>query len=189
EIVGGNIFALDDPELLKYPIAYFSEPGGWSPNDKEVAGFRNYFLKGGFAIFDDFGEMRGFDQGDWLNTVTQMQRVLPGYQLVRLEASHPIFHAFYDISLDVISRTYRCATTKSQARRPRSRAPSQERARRDHHGAAQAHRWPAGRDRARAALAVHGRQQSHRRRPRAREDAPHSHDGAGPRSQIFANSV
>jgi len=100
-------FALDDPELLKYPIAYFSEPGGWSPNDKEVAGFRNYFLKGGFVIFDDFGEMRGFDQGDWLNTVTQMQRVLPGYQLVRLEASHPIFHAFYDISLDVISRTYR----------------------------------------------------------------------------------
>jgi len=69
EIVGGNIFALDDPELMKYPVAYFSEPGGWQPNDKEVAGFRNYLLKGGFVIFDDFGEMRGFDQGDWLNTV------------------------------------------------------------------------------------------------------------------------
>src|SRR5207244_12281826 len=52
EIVGGNIFALDDPELMKYPVAYFSEPGGWLPNDKEVAGFRNYFLKGGFVIFD-----------------------------------------------------------------------------------------------------------------------------------------
>ena len=89
DIVGGNIFALDDPELMKYPIAYFSEPGGWSPNDKEVAGFRNYLLKGGFVIFDDFGEMRGFDQGDWLNTVTQMQRVLPGCQLIRLDASHP----------------------------------------------------------------------------------------------------
>ena len=107
DIVGGNIFALDDPELMKYPIAYFSEPGGWSPNDKEVAGFRNYLLKGGFVIFDDFGEMRGFDQGDWLNTVTQMQRVIPGVQLVRLDASHPIFHAFYDIGLDVIGRTYR----------------------------------------------------------------------------------
>ena len=107
DIVGGNIFALDDPELLKYPVAYFSEPGGWSPNDKEVEGFRNYLLKGGFVIFDDFGEMRGFDQGDWLNTVTQLQRVLPGCQLVRLDASHPIFHSFFDITLDIITRTYR----------------------------------------------------------------------------------
>ena len=107
DIVGGNIFALDDPELLKYPVAYFSEPGGWLPNDKEVAGFRNYLLKGGFVVFDDFGEMRGIDQGDWLNTVTQMQRVLPGCQFVRLEPEHPIFHSFYDISLDIINRTYR----------------------------------------------------------------------------------
>ena len=33
-----------------------SEPGGWHPNDKEIAGFRAYFLKGGFMIFDDFRE-------------------------------------------------------------------------------------------------------------------------------------
>jgi len=42
-----------------------------------------------------------------LNTVTQMQRVLPGYQLIRLDATHPIFHSFYDIGLDVIGHTYR----------------------------------------------------------------------------------
>ena len=104
---GGNIFALDDPELMKYPVAYFSEPGGWTPTDKEIAGFRDYLLKGGFVIFDDFGEQRGFGQGDWLNTVQQMQRVLPGYQIVRLEESHPIFHSFFDIKLDVIQQTYR----------------------------------------------------------------------------------
>jgi hypothetical protein len=101
DIVGGNIFALDDP------VAYFSEPGGWSPNEQEVLAFRNYLLKGGFVIFDDFGEQRGFGQGDWLNTVQQMQRVLPGYQIVRLDESHPIFHSFFDLKLDVIQQTYR----------------------------------------------------------------------------------
>jgi hypothetical protein len=108
DIVGGNIFALDDPELMKYPVAYFSEPGGWTPTDAEVAGFRSYLLKGGFVIFDDFGEQRGFGgPGEWLNTVQQMQRVLPGYQIVRLDESHPIFHSFFDIKLDIIQQTYR----------------------------------------------------------------------------------
>ena len=51
--------------------------------------------------------LRGFDTGDWLNTVTQMQRVIPGVQFVKLDPSHPIFHSFYDISLDIIQRTYR----------------------------------------------------------------------------------
>src|SRR5439155_22740305 len=45
-IVGGNIFALDDPELMKYPVGYLSEPGGWLPTESEVTGMRNYLLKG-----------------------------------------------------------------------------------------------------------------------------------------------
>src|SRR5690349_15731566 len=28
---GSNIFRMDDPELLKFPIAYLSEPGYWYP--------------------------------------------------------------------------------------------------------------------------------------------------------------
>jgi len=30
-MIGGAIVALDDPALMKYPIAYLSEPGGWFP--------------------------------------------------------------------------------------------------------------------------------------------------------------
>ena len=33
-----------------------SEPGGWYANEKEIAAFRSYLLKGGFMIFDDFRE-------------------------------------------------------------------------------------------------------------------------------------
>ena len=99
--IGGNVFALDDPELMKFPIAYFSEPGGWMPTDAEVMGFRNYLQKGGFVIFDDF-------QGpsDWMNFTQQMQRVLPGARIVPLDATHPIFDAFFKINLDLLGQQY-----------------------------------------------------------------------------------
>jgi len=59
---GSNIHTFDDPELLKYPVAYLSEPGYWYPSDSEVLGLRNYLAKGGFLIVDDFmrGEWRNF---------------------------------------------------------------------------------------------------------------------------------
>jgi hypothetical protein len=86
---GGNILDLDDDELFRYPIAYVSEPGYWSPTEKEVAAFRAYLLKGGFAIFDDF-------QG-WhlMNFEHQMRRVLPDMRLVPLDVSHKVFDSFF----------------------------------------------------------------------------------------------
>ena len=93
---GSNIHTLDDPELLKYPIAYLSEPGYWIPSDGEVAGLRAYLAKGGFLIVDDF--MRG----EWDNFERQMRRVLPDARIVPLDVSHPVFDSFYRIaSLDM----------------------------------------------------------------------------------------
>ena len=60
-MVGSNILAADDPELFKYPLAYISEPGHWSLSDAEAENLRNYLLKGGFLIVDDFSG------GDWFN--------------------------------------------------------------------------------------------------------------------------
>jgi len=92
---GSNILALDDPELFKYPIAYMSEPGFWVPNEKEREGFRQYLLKGGFVIFDDFAG------NQWYNFENQLLKVLPEARIVPLTASHPIFDSFYRIeSLD-----------------------------------------------------------------------------------------
>jgi len=88
---GGNIFTLDDPELMKYPVAYLCEPGFWDPSEAEVLGLRNYLAKGGFIIFDDFFG------GHWYNFETQMRKVLPQARLVPLDASHPIFDSFFHI--------------------------------------------------------------------------------------------
>jgi hypothetical protein len=88
---GSNVLALDDPELFQFPVAYMSEPGFWRPNEKEVAGLRQYLDKGGFLIFDDF---RG---GDWYNLQEQMRRVLPASRWVELDGTHPVFHSFFEI--------------------------------------------------------------------------------------------
>ena len=89
---GSRILTLDDPELFKHPIAFMWEPGFWNLTDGEAATFRDYLLKGGFAIFEDFD-----GAAQWSNFEAQMRRVLPDGRLVRLDRSHQIFNAFFPI--------------------------------------------------------------------------------------------
>ena len=77
------VLALDDPELFKYPVAYMTEPGFWTMNDKEAAALRAYLQKGGFIIFDDFRDDAAAAGGGWQNFEDNMRRVLPGAQLRR----------------------------------------------------------------------------------------------------------
>jgi hypothetical protein len=75
-----------------------AEPGLWAVSDAEAATFRQYLLKGGFVIFDDF---RGYD---WDNLQEQMRKVLPELRWVELDGTHPIFHSFFEIDrpLDLV---------------------------------------------------------------------------------------
>lgn len=92
-----NILTLDDPYLFNFPLAYMSEPGFWTMNEAETVGLRHYLTKGGFVIFDDFrGE-------HWYNFEAQMRQVMPQGRLVELDATHPIFHSFFEIkALDTL---------------------------------------------------------------------------------------
>src|SRR5689334_17786930 len=96
-IVGSAIVALDDPALFRYPVSYMSEPGGWEPNEKELAGFRAYLLKGGFMIFDDFRE--GWRGNDWTHLRQVVGAAIPSAKWVQLTGSEPIFDAFFKIDL------------------------------------------------------------------------------------------
>jgi hypothetical protein len=96
-IVGAAIVALDDPALFKYPVSYMSEPGGWEPNDKELAGFRSYMLKGGFMIFDDFRE--GWRGNDWTHLREIVRAAIPSAKWVQLTGGEPIFDSFFKIDL------------------------------------------------------------------------------------------
>lgn len=94
---GGNVFALDDPEIFRYPVLWLSEPGFWVPTEEEVQALRAYLLKGGFMIFDDF------DGRAMYNLVDQMRRVLPELRPIRLTGEEPIFRSFFDIDLNALT--------------------------------------------------------------------------------------
>jgi len=94
---GSNILRMDDPELMKYPVAYLSEPGYWYPTESEAEGLRTYLAKGGFLIVDDF-----HFEDEWQVFEAAIRQVLPGARIERLTAGHPVFNAFFSIeSLDV----------------------------------------------------------------------------------------
>jgi hypothetical protein len=96
-----SIMAFSDPELFKFPIAYLVEPGNWYMRDVEVDALRDYLVKGGFLIVDDFPDWA------WGNFDLQMSRVFPEGRWIELTIDHPIFHAFFDIeSLDIIPQAY-----------------------------------------------------------------------------------
>jgi hypothetical protein len=84
-----NVFTLDDPRLFQYPMLYVSEPGFWTITDSEAANLRDYVLKGGFLVFDDF-------EGNQLrNMVAQVERALPGFELIEIGPDHEIFDSFF----------------------------------------------------------------------------------------------
>jgi hypothetical protein len=114
-----NVLTLDDPEIFRYPIAYVIEVDWWAMTDREADALRAFIRKGGFVIVDDFKPRRRFGGafgGDgygmgygsgWPVFEAAMKRVMPDGRFVDLDASHPIFHSFFEVDdLDIIPQAY-----------------------------------------------------------------------------------
>ena len=86
---GSNVVLLEDPRMFKHPLIYISEPGYWSISEEGARNLRDYLLKGGFLIFDDF------EANQWYNMDAQLVRALPERQWVELDDTHPIFGTFF----------------------------------------------------------------------------------------------
>ena len=86
---GSVIVTLEDPGLFRYPVVTMWEPGFWLLNDTSVLRLREYLLKGGFVIFNDF------EGTQWNNFEAQTRRVLPGARWIRMDPAHPIFDSFF----------------------------------------------------------------------------------------------
>src|SRR5262245_9689317 len=95
-----NVVTLDDPQLFKYPVAYIIEVGWWTMNEQELQGLRAFLRKGGFLIVDDFKPTgwRGAPGGGWEPFQANLERLLPGVHVFDMDAQHPIFHSFFDIT-------------------------------------------------------------------------------------------
>src|SRR5580704_5843516 len=82
----------DDDDVFNYPWLYAVEVGHWELTDAQIAKFREYLLRGGFFMCDDF---HGIDE--WNIFILTMKKVFPERQIVDLPDSDPIFHTVYDL--------------------------------------------------------------------------------------------
>src|SRR6478735_4514745 len=86
-----QIQPLDD-ELLDYPFLYAVEVGRWYLNDEEAAKLRDYLLRGGFLMVDDFhGSLQ------WEGFMESMRRVFPDREVVEIPDNHEVFHVVWDL--------------------------------------------------------------------------------------------
>ena len=82
----------DDDDVFYWPWLYAVEVGQWDLTDEQAAKLREYLLRGGFLMVDDF---HGTVQ--WGVFVQSMRRVFPDRPIVDLPDDDPIFHTFWDL--------------------------------------------------------------------------------------------
>jgi hypothetical protein len=81
-----------DDGVFYWPWLYAVEVGQWELTDAQAAKLREYLLRGGFLMVDDFHGTR-----EWTIFVESMRRVFPDRPIVDLPDDDPIFHTFWDL--------------------------------------------------------------------------------------------
>lgn len=83
---------ITDDRIFEYPWVYATQVGYWDLSDAETARLREYLLRGGFLVVDDF-----HGPEDWAVFRETMQRVFPKRPILDIDAEHPMMHVLYDI--------------------------------------------------------------------------------------------
>src|SRR5579864_902130 len=82
----------DEDDVFNWPFLYGVEVGHWELTDSQVAKLREFLLRGGFFMCDDF---HGTDE--WNVFIYSMKKVFPDRPIVDLENSNAIFHTVFDL--------------------------------------------------------------------------------------------
>ncbi len=84
-------FSMLNSEFFRYPFAYLVEVGFLTMTQTEADSLREWLLRGGFLMVDDF-----HGPFEWQNFIQQMRKVFPELSISDIPIDHPIFHCFYD---------------------------------------------------------------------------------------------
>jgi Domain of unknown function (DUF4159) len=85
-----NLDGTDD--IYNWPITYGVEVGHWLLPGEQAKQLRDYLLRGGFFMCDDF---HGTEE--WNVFLDSMRRVFPDRPIVEIPAGDPILHTIYDV--------------------------------------------------------------------------------------------
>ena len=99
----GVAVRLDDDSLMQFPWLYAVEVGRWYLTDPEAARLREYLLRGGFLMVDDF-----WGEYQWAVFMESMNRVFPDRPIVELPEDHELLHVLYDLDqrIQIPGRSY-----------------------------------------------------------------------------------
>jgi hypothetical protein len=83
---------LDEDDVYDWPWLYAVQVGHWNLSEHQAAEMREYLLRGGFFMADDF-----WGEDEWQIFLNSMRRVFPDRSVVDLPDDSPIFHVVYDL--------------------------------------------------------------------------------------------
>ena len=87
-----QVVDLDSDDIFDYPWIYAVQVQNWTFSDAQAKRLREYLLKGGFLMVDDF---HGTD--DWERFMEGMRIVFPDRAVEDLDNKDEIFHVLYDL--------------------------------------------------------------------------------------------
>jgi len=83
----------DGDDVYDWPWLYGVEVGHWALTDAQAKKMREYLLRGGFFMCDDFHGTQ-----EWAVFVESMSKVFPDRPIVDVPDNDQIFHTIYDLS-------------------------------------------------------------------------------------------
>jgi hypothetical protein len=83
---------LDDGDVYDWPWLYAVQTGHWNLTDAQAKSMREFLLRGGFFMADDF-----WGEDEWRVFMASMKRVFPERDVVDLPNADAIFHSVYDL--------------------------------------------------------------------------------------------
>jgi hypothetical protein len=87
-----QVVDLADDDLFNWPFLYAVEVGHWDLSDSDCKKLRDYLLRGGFLMVDDF-----HGSYEWEVFMASMSRVFPDRPVVDIDNKDAIFHVLYDL--------------------------------------------------------------------------------------------
>jgi hypothetical protein len=84
---------LDEHEEYDLPFLYAVQVGEWGPTDKQCVELREYLLRGGFFMADDF-----HGRQEYQVFLERMKLVFPDRPILEIPKDDPIMHVVYDLT-------------------------------------------------------------------------------------------
>jgi len=88
-----QIVNLDEGDAYDWPWLYAVQVGEWGLTDQQGKALREYLLRGGFFMADDF-----HTSAEWYEFESRIKKAFPEKEIREIPDDDPIFHTVYDLS-------------------------------------------------------------------------------------------